>query len=179
MKQKIAGTTQKWKKFECLVAKVQQDLSPQAIVTANDKIEGKITGTKRQIDVSVRQRVGQYEILIAIECKDLSVPIDVKGVEEAIGLIQDIGANKGVIVSASGFTAAAKKRGENAGLKLYRLIDCGEHDWKTDVSIPVLCDCRKIKSFRLRFSGTEKIIFPGGDPSILMSTTNTTIISEK
>ena len=141
--------TPKWKKFEQLVTKVQQDLSPQAIVTPNDKIEGKITGTKRQIDVSIRQRVGQYEMLVAIECKDLSVPVDVKDVEEAIGLIQDIGANKGVIVSARGFTAAAKTRGENAELILYRLIDCGEHDWKTDVSVPVLCDCRKIKSFRL------------------------------
>lgn len=32
----------KWKRFEKLVAKVQQDLAPKATVTHNDKIAGKV-----------------------------------------------------------------------------------------------------------------------------------------
>lgn len=131
----------KWKRFEELVAKVQKDFcSEAATVTVNDKIEGVITGVTRQIDISIRQKIGQYDMLIAIDCKDLAEPVDVKGVEEVIGLIQDVGANKGVIVSANGFTSTALTRGAKAGLDLLRLIDCGDHDWKAEVAIPFLCD---------------------------------------
>jgi hypothetical protein len=154
----------KWKRFEELVGKVQRDFCDEAKVTLNDKVEGKITGTQRQIDISIRQKVGQFDILIAIDCKDLASPVDVKGVEEVIGLIQDVGAHKGVIVSANGFTSTALIRGEKAGLDLLRLVDCGDHDWKAEVSIPVVCDCRRIKTSQLRFFGPPRSMYPSGDP---------------
>ncbi|MFX0202345.1 MAG: restriction endonuclease [Candidatus Hodarchaeota archaeon] len=157
------GNTPKWKRFEKIVAKVQKDLASDASVTLDDRIQGKITNTKRQVDISIRKKIGQYEILIAIDCKDLASPVDVKDVEEVIGLIQDIEANKGVIVSASGFTKAALSRGEKAGLDLYRLVDCGDHDWKADVSIPVVCDFRSIQQFSLTFLSKGPCKLPGGD----------------
>lgn len=39
----------------------------------------------RQVDVLVRQRIGQYERTIAIDCKDYGSPVDVKGIEEFNG----------------------------------------------------------------------------------------------
>ena len=36
-----------------------------------------------------------------MDCKDYSDPVDVKGVEEFIGLLQDVGANKGGMVTKS------------------------------------------------------------------------------
>lgn len=159
-------TSPKWKKFEELVAKIQLEFSPKAVVTLDDRIEGKITGTKRQVDISIRENIGQYNILIAIDCKDLSAPVDVKGVEEVIGLIQDIGANKGAIVSASGFTSTALTRGEKAGLDLLRLIDTGDHDWKAYAALPTLCHYSGIKSFSICFSGTGHVRMPYfDDPS--------------
>lgn len=160
IKEKVIMTTPKWKKFEELVAKIQRDFSPGAIVTLDDRIEGIITETKRQVDISIRQNVGQYSILIAIDCKDLSVPVNVKGVEEVIGLVQDIGANKGAIVSASGFTSTAIKRGEKAGIDLLRLVDTGDHDWKAYAALPTLCHYYGIKSFSFTFSGTGPFFMP-------------------
>lgn len=148
----------KWKKFEELVKKVQEDLAPDAVVTIDEKIDGIISGVKRQIDISIRQKIGQYDVLIVMDCKDLKSPVNVKGVEEVIGLVKDVGAHKGAIVSASGFSKAALQRGNKAGLELYRLVDTGDHDWKTIVSIPVLIHLTKLKTYRLRLSGIDPIV---------------------
>ena len=57
-------------------------------------------------------------MLIAIECKDYKVPVNVKDVEQFVGLIKDIGANKGVMVAANGFSGTAKRVGEKKKLGL-------------------------------------------------------------
>jgi hypothetical protein len=143
----------KWKKFEKLVAKVQRDLSPNALVLWDQYLQGKKTKVKRQIDILVKQNVGQFELLIAIDCKDEATPIDVKAVEETIGLFQDIEANKGAIVSAKGFTKAAKNLARNTGIELYCLIDSGNHDWKTIISIPIIFDYKIIKNYSYSILG--------------------------
>ena len=140
----------KWKKFEELVAEVQKRLSPNAQVKHNDKIRGK-SGALRQVDVSVRETIGQFQILVVIECKDQKDPVDLPKIEQFMGLVQDIGANKGAVVSASGFTSTAINKGTDAGLNLYRLVDMGEHEWKTFVTISVLCDFRRIKNYSFKF----------------------------
>jgi hypothetical protein len=154
----------KWKKFEELVAKVQRDLSPQANVEVNQRIKGK-SDTLRQIDVVIKQQIAQYNVVIAIECKDLKTPADVKDIEQSIGLFKDISANKGVIVSAKGFTKAARVVGKNAGLEMYRLVDCGDHDWRTEVSLPALCEVVSPSKFNLTFSSSrpEPFGIPYGD----------------
>lgn len=135
----------KWRRFEKLVAKVQQELAPNAVVTHDDHIKGHDSEKLRQVDITVKQKIGQYEMLIAIDCKDYKIPIDVRNIEQFIGLIKDIRANKGVMVASSGFSETAKKVGEKAGLNLYRLVDTEAHDWQTYVSIPVICDFRRIQ----------------------------------
>jgi hypothetical protein len=97
----------KWKRFEDLVANIQQELAGDARLTLNDKIIGKHTGVPRQIDLSIRKTVGQFEILIVIDCKDHAKPIDVKSVEEFMGLAQDVGAHRSAMVAAQGYTVAA------------------------------------------------------------------------
>jgi hypothetical protein len=85
--------------LELLVAKIQQQLAPRAEVLHNVKLDGRLSKTKRQIDVLVRESIGQYDIQIIIDCKDYKKPVDVKGVEEFHGLFRDVGAHKGVLVS--------------------------------------------------------------------------------
>jgi len=135
----------KWRRFEKLVAKVQQELAPNAVVTHDDHIRGHDSEELRQIDITVKQNIGQYKILIAIDCKDYKVPVDVKDIEEFIGLVKDIRANKCVMVAANGFTDTAKRVGAKAGFNLYSLIDTEAHEWQTYVSIPVICDFRRIQ----------------------------------
>lgn len=98
-----------WKQLELLVAEIQRELAPDAEVTHNVRIKGRDSEQMRQVDALVRKQVGQYEIVIAIDCKDYADPVDVKGVEEFQGLLIDIGAHKGAMVCPKGFTPAAKK----------------------------------------------------------------------
>lgn len=152
-------TKAKWKKFEELVAKVQSDLAPNNAVLVDQKILGKITKRKRQIDILVRERIGHYEVLIAIECKDFKRPLNVKSIEAAKGLFEDVGAHIKVIVSASGFTKAAMRVGEHADIRLYKLIDTGEHDWKTEIALPSICHVKNLGPFQfvINYLGTGPI----------------------
>lgn len=157
----------KWKRFEELVHKIQSELSPDAQVERDCRVKGQDSGAARQVDVCIRQKVGQYEILIALDCKDLAEPIDVKGIEEVIGLMRDIRANQSAVVSASGFTPAALEVGKKAGMNLYRLVDTGAHDWQVAASIPVLMHRIAVPrcSFTIRSSG--QLAIPGDDISEL------------
>ena len=147
----------KWKRFEALVAKLQKALSPDAIVTPNDNILGRRSGVLRQIDISVRKSVGQFDILAIIDCKDYKVPVDVKDVEEFLGLVNDVVANKGALVSASGFTEAAKTRARDAGVDVYRLVDAEQQDWQTYVAIPVVWDFRGLGAGHFIIRGSSAI----------------------
>lgn len=151
-------STTKWKRFEALVAKVQQDFTPDAKVALNDKIMGRRSGKSRQIDISVRRTVGQFNLLIVIDCKDYSHPIDVKNVEEFLGLVEDVGANKGALVASAGFSKTAKKRAQDAGVDVYSLVDVEDHDWKSYVAIPVVCDFRGFGMSRFIIRSSNAIL---------------------
>jgi len=153
-------------RFEKLVARIQHDLSPGAQVRHNEKIRGRKSNTTRQIDVTVRTQIGQFPLLIAIECKDLSRPANIKHVEAFAGLLEDIGANKGAIVSARGFSEAAKRRAYHAGIDVYRLVDVEDHDWKAYATIPILFhDTILVKAyFTLHFSYPPEPGFEADDP---------------
>jgi len=155
----------KWRRFEKLVARVQEDLAPNAVVTHNNKIKGCDSSELRQIDVTVKQKVGQYDMLIAIDCKDYKRAVNVKDVEQFIGLIKDIRANKGVMVAANGFSSTAKRIGEKAGLDLYRLFDAEAYDWKAYATIPVLCDFRGLQQFQFSIPNSVSMFVPSMDPN--------------
>jgi hypothetical protein len=56
--------------LELPVAKIQQQLAPQAEVLHDVTLDGRLSKRKRQIDVLVRELIGQYEIKIIIDCKE-------------------------------------------------------------------------------------------------------------
>lgn len=147
----------KWKRFEELVGNLQEQLSPQAEVTIDDHIKGRRSGVQRQIDISVRKSVGQFDILTIIECKDHSDPIDVKAVEDFLGLAEDVGTNKAAVVSASGFTEAAITRARDAGVDVFTLVDAESEDWRSYVAIPFVCDYRGLGHVRFIFGGSRRI----------------------
>lgn len=147
-----------WKQFEILVANIQKQLSPGSVVIHNDKILGRKSAVPRQIDVSIRGKVAQFDFLVIIDCKDYSNPVDVKDIEDFLGLIDDVGAQQGAMVSAKGYTEAARNRGTNAGIALYKLVDTDPHKWQAKVRAPMLCDFRGAK-FSLSLSCSAPLPF--------------------
>ena len=131
-----------WKQLEMLVAEIQRQLSPGAKVTHNAKLSGQDSETMRQIDVLVEQSVGQFHMVIVIDCKDYGIPVDVNGVGEFLALVKDVQAHQGSMVSAKGFTTSAKKMARRNNIALYSPVDTAPHKWQTRVALPVLCEFR-------------------------------------
>ena len=149
------------RELELLVARIQQQLAPDSEVLHDVKLDGRLSKRKRQVDVLVRQDVGQYEIRIVIECKDHARPIDVKGVEEFYGLLDDVGGQKGVLVCPSGFSHAAKVRAEGLQIDLYSPVDTEPHKWRVSAAVPALCDFRSAgMSFGIRTNGPYAFSMP-------------------
>ncbi len=132
-----AKTDPKWRRFERLVEQIQRTLTPDAYIRFDEKIMGNLSRTLRQFDVTVRQG----DMLTVFDCKDYKKPIDVKDVEQFIPMVEDVGANHAVIVSAKGFSKGAINRGKAAGVGLFKVVDAEKHDWQTYMTIPVLEEC--------------------------------------
>jgi hypothetical protein len=148
--------------LEQLVQKIQKQLAPKAEVLHNVKMPGRLGGQERQVDVLVREQVGQYKINIIIECKDHKRPIDVKGVEEFSGLLNDVGAQKGVLVCPMGFSELAKTRAAGLQIDLYSPVDTDAHKWQVSASMPATCSFKSVAiSFGFRMSAPQPFrIFP-------------------
>jgi hypothetical protein len=127
--------------FEKKAFEIQKSLSSaDSDVRHNDSIYGYESKTNRQIDISIRSKVGAYSILIAVECKDYKDPVDVTDVDAFISKIQDVRAHKGVMISAKGFTEAAQNRAEHNDIDLRQLIDTDSLHWGADISVPCLLE---------------------------------------
>ena len=143
----------KWKRFEKLIHQIHAQLAPEgAVVTLDDKIVGYESKVERQLDVTIRASVAQYKILIVIECKDEARPIDVGTMGEFASLLRDVKANKGVMISSSGYTSAAIEMARAQGIDTRTYLDTESVDWKSEVTIPVLLTRTKLDSWRVRFS---------------------------
>jgi Restriction endonuclease len=113
-----------WREFEQLVARIEADAGPLGIkVTSPDRIRCKVTGRLREVDASVRSRVGTAEVLITIECRRRSKTQDVTWIEQLAVKKLAIGADRTIAVSASGFSAAAETVAHRLGISLRKLSE--------------------------------------------------------
>ena len=117
-------TRPKWKTFEELVGGIESIAGPRgAVVTRDDHLRDQITGELRQVDVSIRVRAGTTDILILIECRAHGRTQDVTWVEEMVTKLRNLGVSKIILVSLSGFSAAAKKKAEHYSIDLRELAE--------------------------------------------------------
>lgn len=144
----------KWKRFERLVHDLHTQFAPRdAVVTFDDKVLGCESRIERQLDVTIRAMIAQYRILIVVECKDETRPVDVGSMGEFASLLRDVKANKGVLISTSGFTGAAIAMAQAQGIGTRTYVDTEGVDWRSEVTIPVLLERIKLASWHVRFSG--------------------------
>lgn len=102
-----------WQEYENIVFESIKECFPNAECIFNSKILGKYSKGIRQCDVIVKQNVNGVEHIILIDAKYYSKKIDVKSVEEFIGMSNDINANEGILVTPLGYSKLAYERAEN------------------------------------------------------------------
>lgn len=98
----------KGRDFEKLVAEIERAFSGStAKIKINDRIPDIETGTLREIDISIRAKVGSMDLLTIVECRDRNHKADSRWIEELDGKRKSVGAHKVVAVSRNGFTDEA------------------------------------------------------------------------
>ena len=115
------GHNPKWKKFEKLVNAVHAARSEGAKVTYDDKVVGKRTGRERQIDISVRFEDSFYSYFVVVECKDYKSAVPISDVEAFKTKLEDVGADKGVMVASHGFQRGAIETAKAHNIELFTL----------------------------------------------------------
>lgn len=113
-----------WREFERLVARIEADAGSECLaVKSPDRLRCKLTGRLREVDASVRSKVGTAEVLITLECRKRRPKQDVTWVEQLATKKQNLGAARTIAVSSSGFSAEAEVVARHHGIDLRRLTD--------------------------------------------------------
>jgi hypothetical protein len=119
---KESNTPRKGRDLEVLVANLEKHLGDTRIqVTSPDYIVGRNSGSRREVDVALRARIGSSLVLVIVECRDRDETQDVTWVEHLASKREDVGADKAVAVSAMGFTKGAKNAAAAYGIPLRTL----------------------------------------------------------
>lgn len=121
-----------WKALESLVYKIQKQTAPDATVIHDHRVVGR-SGVTRRLDVTVSKKVGLNRVLIVLECKRWSRPVDMEEVEAFASKLRDVRASVGVMVSARGFTKGARKAAVECAITLQTLREAEESDWQAIV----------------------------------------------
>lgn len=132
------------KEYEIFIYEKFKDYFVDFTVTLNDKIIGKQSNIKREIDVSVKGKVNEIDLLYLVQCKDHSKPADVKIIGEFSSVIKDVKASKGFLICTSGFTKTIHHYAKNLGIELITIEDINSTKWKAEIEIPIIYIWKKL-----------------------------------
>jgi hypothetical protein len=101
-----------WKEYEREIAEHFRAEYPSASIKTNVRLTGKLSGVSRQIDLLIDVLACDMAIRIVVDAKWRNHKLDVKEVEEFLGLAKDVSAHKAVMIAQEGYTAAALSRAQ-------------------------------------------------------------------
>ncbi|WP_108812265.1 restriction endonuclease [Sphingorhabdus sp. Alg231-15] len=159
------------KPFEKLTARVFEILTAKdgAIVQRDVKLNG--ADGPRQIDVLVRSQIGDIDIVTIIECRDHSRKLDIGHVDALHSKMQDVRAQKAVLISPIGFSSMAKSKADRLGISLCELSSTAKNENGLEVigtEVPILM--REVFSLSVQFSGVVETAQIQGSDLALNST---------
>ncbi|WP_083863316.1 restriction endonuclease [Nocardia exalbida] len=99
-----------WERYELSVRELLAAIDPGSEVSHNVIVAGQLSGVKRQLDVLARGMVVGVDITVVVECKRHQRPVDIGTMDRFIGKLLDVGADRGILYSYSGFTNSAVQR---------------------------------------------------------------------
>jgi hypothetical protein len=99
-----------WRKYEQEIQTVLTAMDRNAHVEHNTRIIGRLSHASRQIDVLARGTVVRQEITVVAECKRYKRTVGIGTVDQFIGKLLDLGAERGILYSYSGFSKLAVQR---------------------------------------------------------------------
>jgi len=107
-----------WKEYEKKIFNFLKETYLDCEIEFDDSIFGIYSNVERQIDFAIRVNLAGKRIFGIVDCKYYNKKIDVKIIESFIGMMQDVNANFGFMITNQGYSQAAKNRVKNSNLKL-------------------------------------------------------------
>jgi hypothetical protein len=92
-------------------------------IKSPEYVTGRLSGSRREIDVSLRSNIGSTMVFVIIECRDRRDTEDVRWIEQLATKREDVGADKAVAVSKVDFTEGARNMAATKGIELRTFED--------------------------------------------------------
>lgn len=99
-----------WKRYERRIFDEFVRSFPQANIQRDVRLAGRYSHTLRQIDIHVGGIAAGVYYQIIVDTKCYNKKVDVKVVEEFIGMLGDLDCNHGMLITEKGYTEAAANR---------------------------------------------------------------------
>ncbi len=132
----------KGKEYEDFVYKIFSEYFKGFSLIQNDKIRGNESGLLREIDISIRGKVDNVELLFLVQAKDYkNHKSDINVIGAFSSVIKDTGASKGFLVCASGFANSNSQYARTLGIELLSVEDIESNKWKLKIEIPIIYVC--------------------------------------
>ena len=102
-----------WKTYEKEIHAHLSTLYPGASIRRNVQLPGQYSKGNRQIDLLIEDEIAGFRTRIVVDGKYFARRVDVIHVECFIGLLEDVGATHGLLVTPQGYSQAAMRRAHN------------------------------------------------------------------
>ncbi len=106
----MSGRKQQWATYEQQVFELFKEYFPRATVQRNVHEMGRFSKRKRQIDVLLIEETPAGILKTIVDTKFFKRKVDVKAVDALAGFVEDVGAQRGVLITSMGYTRAALRR---------------------------------------------------------------------
>ncbi len=100
----------RWSVYEEQVFGLFNEHFPAAKVRRNVRVKGRFSKRKRQIDILLIERTPGGILRTVIDTKFFNRKVDVKAVDGLAGFVDDVGAQKGMLITNRGYSQAALRR---------------------------------------------------------------------
>jgi len=110
--------TKSWKEYEQQVFDEFQEKYPNQTIQFDQKITGRYSKVKRQIDVLITAELADSVQIGVFDCKKFKNRINVRTIDSMVGYMEDLNANYGGIITCVGFSKAAVNRARSSNIKL-------------------------------------------------------------
>lgn len=146
--------------YEEIAASIKEalDTRPDVRIEPHVRVRDAITGRMRDIDVLIETTVTGTPLRIGVECRRRNRAVDSPQIEAFVTKIRDCQIDKGVFVSASGFTDEALAVAGHYGIVCCHLTNVSELPWFS------LLLARSLAVMNIKFYGDMQLKTVGGLP---------------
>jgi hypothetical protein len=136
-----------WEKYQVKVAETLSEFGFATVV--EEVIEG--ARGRHEVDVTARIRYAGIDQLWIVECKKWKRPVPKERVLAFASIIDDVGADRGLIFAEGGFQAGAVRASRNSSITLTNLTDFVSNSANELASIKVSDLVRRIAELENKF----------------------------